>query len=85
MFRPLRRGDESGAELPRGFDHVGLLVDEPHVPAGLLFIDSFVDLRSVFSRELTHSPNRLPCDFAGAAQEGTCKRVTLHFLVYDRP
>jgi hypothetical protein len=34
------------AEHPGGFDHVGLLVNEPPGPAGLLFIQSSDDLNS---------------------------------------
>jgi len=60
IFRLPHRSNESVVEHPRCFDHVGLLVDEPYGPAGLLFIDSFVDFRSVFLNGDKSQPRPAP-------------------------
>jgi len=39
---------------------ISLLVDEPYGPAGLLFVDSFVDFRSVFLNGDESQPRPAP-------------------------
>src|SRR5271165_5876792 len=47
------------AEHPQGFDHVGLLVNEPPGPAGLLFIQSSDDTSSMVPLEPSISARHL--------------------------
>jgi hypothetical protein len=70
--------NESVTEFLRGCDHIGLFVDEPYGPAGLLFIDSFVGFRSVFLNgdESQPRPAALRLWWCRAG-EGTRRRVTL--------
>jgi hypothetical protein len=73
IFRLRHRSNESVAEFLRGCDHIGLLVDEPSGPDGLLFIDSFVDSRSVFLNGDKSQPRPAPLRlWRCRAGEGTC-------------